>query len=168
MAMRIKAKVTIEEGDGIVVWSEDDSREAAQDMMSDILGRFGSGRAPNGKAWKPYSKDYARTHPGVPDMVDTGAMRAADKVQADDDSAEVLIPPNHPTAEGWAYDVAMRPLFGFSAAAVETIVGEFEERFDNRYGNKPTVMTPARARAKAAENRRKADRPRKKKTVKGG
>ena len=168
MAMRIKAKVTIEEGDGLVVWNEDDSREAAQDMMSDILGRFGSGRAPNGKTWKPYSKDYARTHPGAPDMVDTGAMRAAVMAQADDDSAEVLIPPNHPTAEGWAYADAMRPLFGFSAAAVETIVGEFEERFDKRNGKKPTVMTPARARAKAAENRRKADRPRRKKTPKGG
>ena len=168
MAMRIKAKVTIEEGDGLVVWNEDDSREAAADMMADVLGRFGSGRAPNGKAWRPYSADYAKTHPGVPDMVDTGAMRAAVKAQADDDSAEVLIPPNHPGAEGWAFADAMRPLFGFSPATVETIVGEFEERFDKRNGKKPAVMTPARARAKAAENRRKADRPRRKKTHKGG
>ena len=62
----------------------------------------------------------------------------------------------------------MRPVIGFSAAAIETIVGEFEERFDARNGKKPVVMTPARARAKAAENRRKADRPRRKKAPKGG
>ena len=168
MAMRIKAKVTVAMGDPIVVWDENDSREAAQDMLADVLSHFGSGKTPNGKAWRPYSKEYAKTHPGPPDMVNTGAMRAAVRSQADDDSAEVLITPGNPNAEGWAYADAMRPVFGFSASAVETIVSEFEERFDKRNGKKPTVMTPARARAKAAENRRKADRPRKKKTVKGG
>lgn len=168
MPFRVKAKVTIEMGDGVVVWDESDSREAAQDMMADVAGRFGSGRAPNGKAWKPYSKAYARENPGVPDMIRTGAMRAALSQSTDDDSAEVYIPGDLPDSEGWAYANSMRPVIGFSAAAIETIVGEFEERFDKRNGKKPAVMTPARARAKAAENRRKADRPRRKKTPKGG
>ena len=162
MGFRIKTKVTLEVGDPMVLWDEDDSREAGADMLASVKARFGSGKGPDGKKWKPYKDPaYARKN-GAPDMVQTGGMRDAVTLSTDDDSADVLIPPNDPRAEGWAFADAMRPVIGFDKKLVETVVAEWEERLDTRLGKKPEVMTPDRAKAKARANRKKAGTPRKK------
>lgn len=160
---RVTATVRVEiSRDAQVIWDQSDSERAARDVERDMVARFGAGKDANGKPWRPYSADYAKDHPGQPDNIETGQWRAAIAAEASDEEAVVGVKETDPRALGWAYADAMRPVSGLSAATVEELVSDWEDALEKRGNVRPEVLTPARARAKAAANRRKADRPKRK------
>lgn len=69
-----KKRVKADTGTPMKSWTKGANARVGEAWVRMILDRTRAGMAADGAAFEPYSESYAETHPGAPDLDETGAM----------------------------------------------------------------------------------------------
>lgn len=100
------------------LWSPSDSQDLGAKIVSRIKARTASGTGADGRAFKPYSKEYAAKNGQKVDLSKTGALLSGIKVVKADDGG-LVIEVTGSAAKYAPYVHEQRPFLGLTTQEAE-------------------------------------------------